>query len=48
VYLRETAAAIAAGRPPEITGLDGLRALQVVEAVYKAADTGRAVAVDYQ
>jgi predicted dehydrogenase len=45
VYLRETVAAIIAGRPPEITGVDGLRALEVVEAVYASAATGRTVRV---
>jgi predicted dehydrogenase len=45
VYLRETVAAISAGRAPEITGADGLRALEVVEAVYESAATGRTVAV---
>jgi len=43
VYLRETVGAIAAGRQPEITGVDGLRALEVVEAVYESAATGRTV-----
>ena len=44
-YLRATSEAIAAGRSPEITGVDGLRAMEVVEAVYESADTGRTVDV---
>jgi len=44
-FLRETVEAMVAGRPPEITGVDGLRALEVVEAVYESAATGRTVTV---
>ena len=44
-YLRETIEAIAAGRPPEIGGVDGLRALEVVEAIYASAARGTTVAV---
>ena len=44
-YLRETAEAILAGRRPEVTGIDGLRALEVVEALYESSETGRAVSV---
>jgi predicted dehydrogenase len=44
-YLRELTAALADGRQPQVTGEDGLRALQVVEAVYEAAITGRTVTV---
>ena len=43
--LRSLTDALAADRPPEISGLDGLRALEVAEAVYESAETGRAVAV---
>ena len=46
-YLRETVEAIAAGRQPEITGLDGLRALEVAEAIYASAASGRTVTVSY-
>jgi predicted dehydrogenase len=42
-YLTDLAASIRSGRPPEITGEDGLRALEVVEAVYESAATGRSV-----
>jgi predicted dehydrogenase len=42
-FLSEFAHAIRTGRPPEITGEDGLRALEVVEAIYESAATGRAV-----
>ncbi|MDA0746097.1 MAG: Gfo/Idh/MocA family oxidoreductase [bacterium] len=44
-YLREMVEAIAAGKTPEITGVDGLRAMEVAEAVYESAETGRAVTV---
>lgn len=47
-YLRNTVGAIADGRQPDITGLDGLRALEVVEAIYESAETGRAVTVAYR
>jgi predicted dehydrogenase len=47
-YLRETIDAITEGREPAITGSDGLRAIEVVEAIYQSADTGRAVDVAYQ
>jgi predicted dehydrogenase len=46
-YLRETVEAIASGRQPDITGIDGLRALEVAEAIYESAETGRTVTVDY-
>jgi predicted dehydrogenase len=42
-FLRDLAAAIRAGTRPSITGEDGLRALEVVEAIYRSAETGRAV-----
>jgi len=44
-YLRETLEAIAAGQAPAITGVDGLRALEVAEAVYRSAESGRTVEV---
>ena len=44
-YLRSTVEAVGSGRTPEVTGTDGLRALEVVEAVYAAAATGRRVDV---
>jgi len=44
-YLRDIVTAIREGRRPPITGEDGLRALQVVEAIYESAATGRAVTV---
>ena len=47
-YLRNTVGAIADGRKPDITGLDGLRALEVVEAIYESAEMGRAVTVAYR
>ena len=42
-FLTDLAASIRAGTPPAITGEDGLRALEVVEAVYESATTGRTV-----
>jgi predicted dehydrogenase len=40
-YLEELARAIRGGTAPAITGEDGLRALQVVEAIYLSAESGR-------
>jgi predicted dehydrogenase len=45
-YLRELAAAIRTGSEAPITGEDGLRALEVVEAIYESAETGRAVRIE--
>jgi UDP-N-acetyl-2-amino-2-deoxyglucuronate dehydrogenase len=42
-FLRDLAEAIRTGTRPFITGEDGLRALEVVEAIYASAETGRAV-----
>jgi predicted dehydrogenase len=42
-YLRDLADSIRAKLPPPITGEDGLRALEVVEAIYHSAETGRVV-----
>ncbi len=44
-YLNDVFGAIRERRPPGITGTDGLRALEVVEAVYTSAETGRREAV---
>ncbi|MFH1569138.1 MAG: Gfo/Idh/MocA family oxidoreductase [Gemmatimonadota bacterium] len=46
--LRAAVEDLAAGRQPSITGMDGLRALEVVEAVYQAAESGAAVSVPRQ
>lgn len=46
-YLRGAVEEIVAGSPPAVTGRDGLRALEVVEAVYAAAATGRTITVEY-
>lgn len=43
LFLRDLAAAIRTRTRPSITGEDGLRALEVVEAIYQSAETGRAV-----
>ncbi len=45
MYLNETVDAILDGRTPGITGMDGLRAVEVVEAIYASAETGRVVTV---
>ncbi len=42
-FLSDLADAIRNGTPPAITGEDGLRALEVVEAIYESAGSGRAV-----
>ena len=47
-YLRETVGAIAEGRSPGITGIDGLRALEVVEAIYASAQTGHTVNITHR
>jgi predicted dehydrogenase len=43
--INETVDAILDGRTPGITGMDGLRAVEVVEAIYASAETGRVVTV---
>jgi predicted dehydrogenase len=42
-FLSDLAAAIRTGSPAAITGEDGLRALEVVEAIYQSAATGKTV-----
>jgi predicted dehydrogenase len=42
-FLSDLAESIRTGKPPAITGEDGLRALEVVEAIYQSAETGRSV-----
>jgi len=42
-FLADLAASISKGAAPAITGEDGLRALEVVEAIYQSAQSGRAV-----
>jgi predicted dehydrogenase len=42
-FLSDLARAIRTGSAPAITGEDGLRALEVVEAIYQSAESGRAV-----
>ncbi len=42
-FLRELADAIRNGTPSAITGEDGLRAMEIVEAIYESAETGKAV-----
>ena len=45
VYLSETVEAILAGKSPGITGTDGLKAVEVVEAIYSSAETGKVKSV---
>ncbi|OGG44780.1 MAG: hypothetical protein A3F84_03180 [Candidatus Handelsmanbacteria bacterium RIFCSPLOWO2_12_FULL_64_10] len=40
-YLNDVFEAVRERRQPGVTGVDGLRALEVVEAVYRSAETGR-------
>jgi predicted dehydrogenase len=42
-YLTDVVEAVREGKPPAITGQDGLKALEVVEAIYQSAETGRSV-----
>jgi len=42
-FLSDLVESIRTGRPPAITGYDGLRALEIVEAIYQSADSGRSV-----
>ncbi|HVN77900.1 MAG TPA: Gfo/Idh/MocA family oxidoreductase [Terriglobia bacterium] len=42
-YLLDLARSIRTGAPPAITGFDGLKALEVVEAIYQSAESGRTV-----
>ncbi len=43
--LLDFVAAIRQQRPPRVTGLDGLRAVEIVQAVYRSAETGQLVAL---
>jgi predicted dehydrogenase len=42
-FLSELMDSIRAGKPPTITGYDGLRAIEVAEAIYQSAESGRSV-----
>jgi predicted dehydrogenase len=42
-FLADLVESVRTGKPPAITGQDGLKALEVVEAIYKSAATGRSV-----
>ena len=44
-YLSDLVESIRVGKPPAITGQDGLKALEVVEAIYKSAESGQSVKV---
>ena len=44
-FLSDLLESIRTGKPPAITGQDGLRALEVVEAIYRSAESGRSVKV---
>ena len=42
-FLSDLVESIRQGKPPAITGHDGLKALEVVEAIYQSAESGRSV-----
>jgi predicted dehydrogenase len=42
-FLRDLVESVRSGKPPSITGQDGLKALEVVEAIYQSAQSGRSV-----
>ena len=42
-FLTDFMASIRSGKPPAITGHDGLRALEVVEAIYQSAESARTI-----
>lgn len=42
-FLAELLDSIRTGKPPAITGQDGLKALEVVEAIYQSAESGRSI-----
>jgi predicted dehydrogenase len=42
-FINDLMESIRSGKPPAITGRDGLKALEVVEAIYQSAESGRSV-----
>jgi predicted dehydrogenase len=42
-FLSDLVESIRTGKPPAITGQDGLKALEVVEAIYQSAESGQSV-----
>jgi len=44
-FLSDLVESIRAGKPPAITGQDGLKALEVVEAIYRSAESGVSIKV---
>jgi predicted dehydrogenase len=42
-FLSDLVESIRSGKPPAITGRDGLKALEVVEAIYQSAESGRSI-----
>jgi len=42
-FLSDLVESIRSGRPPAITGHDGLKALEVVEAIYQSAESGQSI-----
>ncbi len=42
-FLADLLGSVRTGEPPAITGQDGLKVLEVVEAIYQSAETGRSV-----
>ncbi|WP_308639649.1 Gfo/Idh/MocA family protein [Paenibacillus silvisoli] len=46
LQLQNVIEAIASGSPPEVTGEDGFRAVQLIEAVYESSATGKEIAIE--
>ena len=42
-FLADLLESVRTGKPPAVSGQDGLKALEVVEAIYQSAETGRSV-----
>jgi predicted dehydrogenase len=42
-FLKDLVESVRMGKPPAISGQDGLKALEVVEAIYQSAESGRSV-----
>jgi predicted dehydrogenase len=42
-FLAELVESIRSSTPPAITGRDGLKVLEVVEAIYQSAESGRSI-----
>ena len=47
-YINDLVESIRSGKPPAISARDGLKALEVVEAIYQSAETGRSIGLSRQ